>query len=91
MRVSLKPSDYKSLRKFPESQKTKFVSLIDQVALCKNTSEITNDGKLKGYSDRYKIRIGNYRIVYKTESENHITITAIAHRKDIYNRLFGFI
>jgi len=44
--------------------------------------------KLKGQNNRYKIRIGNHRIVYKVITDVHIQITAIADRKSIYKRLF---
>lgn len=41
--------------------------------------------KLKGYSDKYKIRIGNYRIGLTIDKEKQILICErIAHRKDIY-------
>lgn len=38
---------------------------------------------LKGYR---RLRIGNYRVVYKIES-NTVIILAIKHRKNIYNKL----
>jgi len=47
--------------------------------------------KLIGYSDRYKIRVGNYRIVIKKISNVHIVVTTIADRKDIYNKLFEIV
>jgi len=47
--------------------------------------------KLKGYSDRYRIRIGNYRMIFKVESKSQIFLTAIAQRKEIYNKLFELI
>lgn len=41
--------------------------------------------KLKGF-DAYRIRVGDYRIIYEIE-ENLliIKVVAIAHRKDVYN------
>jgi mRNA interferase RelE/StbE len=38
---------------------------------------------LKGYR---KLRVGDYRIVLKPESE-HILILGICHRKDVYERI----
>ena len=89
MQVTLKNSANKTLQKLPLPTKTNFKTLIDQISDLNIASEIENASKLKGYTDRYKIRIGNYRMIYKVESESHILITAIAHRKDIYNKLFG--
>lgn len=41
--------------------------------------------KLAGYDDRYRIRQGNYRIVYAIDdAEKHVTIFKIGHRKDVY-------
>jgi mRNA interferase RelE/StbE len=44
--------------------------------------------QMKGYSDKYKIRMGNYRIGLTVSSQNNLIICQrIAHRKDIY-RIF---
>jgi len=44
--------------------------------------------KLKGYTDKYKIRVGNYRIGITVDQETKTLICQrIAHRKDIY-RIF---
>lgn len=41
--------------------------------------------KLAGYSDRYRIRQGNFRIVYLIDDMRHeVTIYRIGHRKDVY-------
>ncbi len=89
MLVNLKGSANKTFKKLPQNTRLKITTIIDNIALLNTLEEIPNDGKLKGYPDRYKIRLGNYRIIYKIESANEILITAIAHRKDIYNKLFN--
>lgn len=41
--------------------------------------------KLAGYDDRYRVRQGNYRIVYAIDDRaRHVTIFKIGHRKDVY-------
>lgn len=41
--------------------------------------------KLAGYADRYRIRQGQYRIVYLIDDEHHeVTIFKVGHRKDVY-------
>jgi mRNA interferase RelE/StbE len=41
--------------------------------------------KLHGYKDRWRIRVGNYRVVYAIDDgRRSVDITRIAHRKDIY-------
>ncbi len=45
--------------------------------------------KMKGYKDYYRLRRGDYRIVYKVEFKIVIiTIIQIGHRKDVYDNLF---
>ena len=41
--------------------------------------------KLAGYEDRYRVRQGNYRIVYLIDdSKLEVTIFKVGHRKDVY-------
>lgn len=41
--------------------------------------------KLAGYEDRYRIRQGNYRVVYLIDDQrNEVTIFKIGNRKDVY-------
>ena len=41
--------------------------------------------KLAGYADRYRVRQGNYRVIYLVDDEaSVVTIYKIGHRKDVY-------
>jgi mRNA interferase RelE/StbE len=41
--------------------------------------------KLAGYDDRYRVRQGNYRIVYAIDDNaGHVTVFKVGHRKDVY-------
>jgi len=41
--------------------------------------------KLRVYKDRWRVRVGNYRIVYSIDDERKaVDITRIAHGKDVY-------
>ena len=41
--------------------------------------------KLAGYADRYRIRLGQYRIIYLIDDERReVSIFKIGHRKDVY-------
>ncbi|RLE80936.1 MAG: type II toxin-antitoxin system RelE/ParE family toxin [Thermoprotei archaeon] len=43
--------------------------------------------KLKGFSNTYRLRIGDYRIIYKILwDRNEIWILRIAHRREVYKR-----
>ena len=42
--------------------------------------------KLQGFEDTYRIRIGDYRVVYLVSTKNRIIeIQYISHRKDAYD------
>ena len=44
--------------------------------------------KLKGYKNRYRIRQGDYRIVYIIDdAANIIRVMLVRHRKDVYQDL----
>ena len=46
---------------------------------------------LKGFTDLYRIAVGNYRIAYKVDVSNKtIIISAVGHRKDVYRFLTTF-
>ena len=41
--------------------------------------------KLKGYKNAYRIRVGDYRIIYEVgDKALRILIIAVGHRRDIY-------
>ncbi len=43
--------------------------------------------KLRGYKDQWRIRVGDYRILYTIDDgEKRVAITRVAHRKDVYER-----
>lgn len=40
--------------------------------------------RLKGRTE-FRLRVGDYRVLYAVEHENHlVTISAIGHRRDVY-------
>ena len=58
--------------------------ILDAIAGLKENPKPIGCKKLKG-RDGYRIRIGNYRIIYEIfESQLIIDIIALGHRKDIY-------
>jgi mRNA interferase RelE/StbE len=41
--------------------------------------------KLAGYTDRYRVRQGQYRIIFLVDDKrNEVTIFKVGHRKDVY-------
>ena len=58
-------------------------AIIEDVEKCKELLEISNLKKLKGETDYYRIRSGNYRVGIKVEDSIIIFIRALP-RRDIY-------
>lgn len=43
--------------------------------------------KLRGSYNTYRIRVGDFRILYiVNSSEKSVIVTAVGHRRDVYNR-----
>ncbi len=41
--------------------------------------------KLRGYKDQWRVRIGDYRVIYLLDyAKALVTIIRVAHRKDVY-------
>lgn len=83
MKLIISPHAEKQFKKLP---------IFTQIILTKNIRSLTkpqaNKGqeKLKGYKNIYRIRVGNYRIVYK-KTTKEVYIVLIGHRKDVYKTL----
>ena len=47
-----------------------------------------NVKKLTGYEDRYRLRVGNYRVIYDvTDKELVILVVGVGHRREIYRAM----
>ena len=43
--------------------------------------------KLKGYKDQWRIRVGDYRVVYTVDDQKLLVeVTRIRHRRDVYKQ-----
>ena len=58
--------------------------IIIQIENSSSLSNFPNVKKLTGFSDYYRIRIGDYRVGFEVIDKNTIRFIVIAHRKDIY-------
>lgn len=89
--VNTESSARKSLKKIDKKEQLKILSVINNIQECEAIQNIPHNGNLKGTKDRYKIRVENYRIIYKIESQTEVLITSISNRKEVYNKLFGIV
>ncbi|NEQ18992.1 MAG: type II toxin-antitoxin system RelE/ParE family toxin [Microcoleus sp. SIO2G3] len=78
----------KELAALPVEIQSRVEPIVFQELESENPFELGYLEKLKGYTDKYKIRIGDYRIGITVDQETKTLICQrIAHRKDIY-RIF---
>jgi mRNA interferase RelE/StbE len=82
--VEVKPSVRKELEALPDNvlarviQKLESLSHAPRPAGCK---------KLKGYKDQWRVRVGDWRVVYIVDDGARlVSITRIVHRRDVYER-----
>jgi mRNA interferase RelE/StbE len=42
--------------------------------------------KLRGYKDQWRVRIGDWRVLYVIDDEaRSVTVTRVAHRREVYD------
>ncbi|MFZ5845517.1 MAG: type II toxin-antitoxin system RelE family toxin [Patescibacteria group bacterium] len=82
MKIVISPRAEKELKKLPK---------FDQLAIAQKIRSlpgprVTNEEKLAGYKDIFRVRVGDYRIVYKKTSATAYIIL-IRHRREVYRLL----
>ena len=61
--------------------------IIRRIETLQASPRVMGTTKLRGYRDLYRIRQGDYRIIYKIEEAKLIIlIVQIGHRRDIYKQ-----
>ena len=83
LKLAIKRSVLKDLRSFPKDVRGRAALSILELATSPSPSGVE---KIKGYERLYRIRVGDYRIVYEITGED-VIIVAVGHRKDIYRVL----
>lgn len=83
-RVEFRRSAYKEYSALPLQIRKRIDTALETLAV-NPYSEIIQSRKIKGAGDHYRIRIGDYRIVYSLfQNILQIQIVRVGHRKDIY-------
>jgi len=85
-KIELKREPEKFIRK--QSRKIQ-IQLISALRKLQKDPRPRQAKKLSGLDELYRIRVGNYRIVYTIRNKILIILVLrIAHRKDVYKKLF---
>ena len=81
-RIEWKKSTRKDLRKLPPGITERIVGVVENLAENPFPHGVE---KLSGSEHAYRIRLGDYRIVYEVVAESKLVeIQRVRHRKDVY-------
>ena len=81
-RLFLTASAEKQFAKLSESLRRRITKAFDEL---RENSRPPGCIKLKGEDDLWRIRVGDYRIVYTIKDDELIVLVVrVAHRKDVY-------
>jgi mRNA interferase RelE/StbE len=74
----------KELASLPSNVQTRIEVVVFQELKSDNPFSLGYIEKMKGYNDKYKIRVGDYRIGISVDSlDKRITCQRVAHRREI--------
>jgi mRNA interferase RelE/StbE len=80
--IIIKSSTEKSFGKLEKAQQIKIIRAIENLAVNPRPQGFK---KLKSLAELYRIRVGDYRIIYSIDNNVLIiTVVKIGHRKEIY-------
>ena len=80
MQIEIRKSAIKDLKQISEPYKTKIHNKILEL---KNFPNLQNIKKLTNFEPAYRLRIGDYRVLFDVENEL-IIIGRVLHRKESY-------
>ena len=83
LKLTIKRGVLKDLRSLPKETRGRAALSILELATLPSPQGVE---KLKGYERLYRLRVGDYRIVYEVTGED-VRVVAVSHRKDIYRQL----
>ena len=84
-KIIFKKSAYKEYQKLPKQTQKKLDEALEMLAI-NPLGELLRFKKIRGKENWYRIRIGDYRIIYSPQNEVLVvTVIRVGHRKDIYN------
>jgi mRNA interferase RelE/StbE len=82
-KLLLKPSAAKEIDAVDSKSERR--RIVEKIAALRANPRPHGSEKLAGYEDRYRLRQGNYRIVYLLDDARYeVTVFKIGHRKDVY-------
>jgi mRNA interferase RelE/StbE len=84
-RVIVKPSAQKDVARLPRAVQRR---VLDGLARIEANPRAPGSAKLAGAKAAYRVRVGDWRIVYEIDDGRRIVyVTIIAHRREVYRGL----
>lgn len=83
-RLILKPVAQKDIARLSRSLQKR---IVDHLAEIERNPRMPGSVKLTGTKATYRVRVGNWRIVYEIDDVGQtVLVTIVAHRRDVYRR-----
>jgi mRNA interferase RelE/StbE len=80
--VEVKPPARKELEALPDNVLSRVVRKVESLA---GNPRPAGCKKLKGYKDQWRVRVGDWRVVYIIDdTAKLVSVTRIAHRREVY-------
>ena len=78
--VGLKPRASKDLRRIQKQDASRIADALERL-----TDDFFGDVKrLTNFTPEYRLRVGQYRVLFEVENENEIVVYRIVHRREAY-------
>ena len=78
--VELKPRARKDLRRIAKPDVTKVVDALEKLE-----EDLAGDVKrLTGFTPGYRLRVGDYRVLFDIEQTNRVVVYRVRHRREAY-------
>ena len=78
--VELKPRAIKDLKHLQKQDAARIANAMERLE-----SDLTGDvKKLTNFTPEYRLRVGQYRVLFEIENENKVIVYRVVHRRDAY-------
>ena len=78
--IELKPRAVKDLRKIPKDQASRIADALEDLA-----DGMKGDIKrLTNFTPEYRLRVGEYRVLFEIEDSSRIVVYRVRHRREAY-------
>ena len=78
--IALKPRASKDLRRIAREQGSRIADALEAL-----TDGLKGDVKrLTNFTPEYRLRVGDYRVLFEIEDDSRIVVYRVRHRRDVY-------